>query len=165
MDLARAITSAEEADVDAILAGLGDLNTPELVEAAAQAFEEQWAEYQLARIEEFEKEWANKDYSDPNQAELRDLAMQELHLTSRQQSQLWDHVKQISNFWTTLPELEPGIISRIAKTAADRRWEVIFLTTRPSTAAPVTPWAASGPMSDRTATAVHPTALFGESFQ
>ena len=60
-------------------------------------------------------------------------AIQELHLTPRQQSQLWDHVKQIENFWTTLPELEPGIISRIAKAAADRRWEVIFLTTRPST--------------------------------
>jgi hypothetical protein len=32
-----------------------------------------------------------------------------------------------------LPELEPGIISRIAQAAAQRRWEVIFLTTRPST--------------------------------
>lgn len=61
------------------------------------------------------------------------LALQELHLTVRQQSQLWDHVKQIENFWTTLPELEPGIISRIAKAAIDRRWELIFLTTRPST--------------------------------
>ncbi len=62
------------------------------------------------------------------------LAMQELHLTARQQMQLWDHVKKVENFWTTLPELEPGIIARIAKTASDRRWEVIFLTTRPSTA-------------------------------
>jgi uncharacterized HAD superfamily protein len=61
------------------------------------------------------------------------LALQELHLTVRQQSQLWDHVKQIENFWTTLPELEPGIISRIAKAANDRRWELIFITTRPST--------------------------------
>lgn|SRR5689334_3418050 len=61
-------------------------------------------------------------------------AMQELHLTGRQQAQLWDHVKQIENFWTTLSELEPGIIARIAKAAADRRWEVIFLTTRPATA-------------------------------
>lgn len=61
-------------------------------------------------------------------------AMQELHLTSRQQSQLWDHVKKMENFWTTLPELEPGVIARIAKTAHDRRWEVIFLTTRPATA-------------------------------
>ncbi len=60
--------------------------------------------------------------------------LQELRLTARQQNQLWDHVKKIDNFWTTLPELEPGIISRIAKAATDRRWEVIFLTTRPSTA-------------------------------
>lgn len=61
-------------------------------------------------------------------------AMRELHLSARQQMQLWDHVKKIENFWTTLPELEPGIIARLAQTAAERRWEVIFLTTRPQTA-------------------------------
>ena len=61
-------------------------------------------------------------------------AMQELHLTGRQQRQLWDHVRKIENFWNTLPELEPGIIERIATTSRARRWEVIFLTTRPSTA-------------------------------
>jgi len=69
----------------------------------------------------------------PEDDQTATLAIQELHLTARQQNQLWDHVKQIENFWTTLPELEPGIISRIAKAAADRRWEVIFLTTRPPT--------------------------------
>ena len=46
------------------------------------------------------------------------MPMQELHLTARQQMQLWDHVKKIENFWTTLPELEPGIIARIAKSVA-----------------------------------------------
>ena len=61
-------------------------------------------------------------------------AMQELHLTARQQTKLWDHVKKIEDFWNTVPELEPGIIARIAKTSRARRWEVIFLTTRPSTA-------------------------------
>lgn len=66
------------------------------------------------------------------------LAMDELHLTARQQMKLWDHVKKIENFWTTLPEMEPGIIARIAKAASDRRWEVIFLTTRPSTAGELT---------------------------
>ncbi len=66
------------------------------------------------------------------------LAMDELHLTARQQMQLWDHVKKIENFWTTLPELEPGIIARIARMAAERRWEIIFLTTRPSTAGELT---------------------------
>jgi len=65
-------------------------------------------------------------------------AMEELHLTARQQMQLWDHVKKIENFWTQLPELEPGIIARIAKAAMERRWEVIFFTTRPSTAGEMT---------------------------
>jgi len=65
-------------------------------------------------------------------------AMEELHLTARQQMQLWDHVKKIENFWTRLPELEPGIIARIAKAATERQWEIIFLTTRPSTAGEMT---------------------------
>ena len=70
----------------------------------------------------------------PEDEQAANQALQELHLTSRQQNQLWDHVKNVENFWTTLPELEPGIIARIAKAAADRRWEVLFLTTRPATA-------------------------------
>jgi hypothetical protein len=65
-------------------------------------------------------------------------AMVELHLTARQQVQLWDHVKKIENFWTTLPELEPGIIARLSATATARRWDVIFLTTRPATAGETT---------------------------
>lgn len=65
-------------------------------------------------------------------------AMTELHLTARQQMELWDHVKQIENFWTTLPELEPGIIARLAAMAEARRWDVIFLTTRPATAGETT---------------------------
>ena len=66
------------------------------------------------------------------------LAMDELHLTARQQMQLWDQVRKIDNFWTTLPELEPGIIARIGEAAVKRRWEVIFLTTRPSTTGELT---------------------------
>ena len=71
-------------------------------------------------------------------AEDTATAMEELHLTARQQMQLWDHVKKIENFWTMLPELEPGIIARIAKAALERKWEVIFFTTRPSTAGEMT---------------------------
>jgi hypothetical protein len=52
-------------------------------------------------------------------------------LSRAQHSQLWDHVKGIENFWKNLPEIEPGIVSRIAAIAMERRWEVIFLTTRP----------------------------------
>ncbi len=75
----------------------------------------------------------------PDQPDITSaLAMDELQLTARQQVQLWDHVKKIKNFWTTLPELEPGIIARIAKAAAEREWEIIFLTTRPTTAGELT---------------------------
>jgi len=61
-----------------------------------------------------------------------------LHLTSRQQRQLWDRVGAIENFWNTLPEEEPGIIARIAETARARRWEVLFITTRPPSAGDTT---------------------------
>ena len=73
--------------------------------------------------------------ADPQAAERTGPdAMPQLQLTTRQRPALWDHVKNVENFWSTLPELEPGIIARIAKAALVRRWEVIFLTTRPSTA-------------------------------
>ena len=35
------------------------------------------------------------------------------------------------NFWETLGEAEPDAVSRLARIAADRRWEVIFLANRP----------------------------------
>ena len=57
-----------------------------------------------------------------------------LHLTPRQQRQLWDSVRSTTNFWETLEETEPGIVARIADTARTRRWEIIFLTSRPSSA-------------------------------
>jgi hypothetical protein len=65
-------------------------------------------------------------------------SLSDLNLSSRQQSQLWDRVRKIENFWVGLPETEPGIITRIAQTSFARRWEVIFITTRPSTAGETT---------------------------
>jgi len=78
------------------------------------------------------------DTPTPRPEDTASADLEELHLTARQQMQLWDHVKKIENFWTMLPELEPGIIARIAKVALERRWEVIFFTTRPSTAGEMT---------------------------
>jgi len=54
-----------------------------------------------------------------------------LKMTLRQQRRLWKHVESIENFWGTLKELEPGVIERLAAIAAERRWEIIFLTKRP----------------------------------
>src|SRR3989454_5089886 len=56
-----------------------------------------------------------------------------LNMTTRQQRRLWKHVESIENFWLTLEELEPGVIQRLAAIAAERRWEIIFLTKRPPT--------------------------------
>jgi len=57
-----------------------------------------------------------------------------LQMTSRQERRLWRHVEAIEGFWESLEELEPGVIPRFSALAAERRWEVIFLTKRPDTA-------------------------------
>lgn len=57
-----------------------------------------------------------------------------LQLTDRQEQRLWRHVASLENFWETLNEIEPGTIARLSKLAAERGWEVIFLTKRPASA-------------------------------
>jgi deoxypyrimidine-specific 5' nucleotidase type C protein (NT5C) len=58
----------------------------------------------------------------------------ELELTARERRQLWRHVRALDGFWESLEETEPGIVARLATIAAERRWEIIFLTRRPTTA-------------------------------
>lgn len=57
----------------------------------------------------------------------------ELPLTDRERRALWRHVRSIEGFWESLEETEPGIVAKLARLAADRRWEIIFLTRRPTT--------------------------------
>jgi hypothetical protein len=59
-------------------------------------------------------------------------------LTDREVRQLWNHVRRIENFWATLAEIEPGVVARLGRAAVERRWEVIFLTQRPSAAGDTT---------------------------
>ena len=54
-------------------------------------------------------------------------------LSSRQQKELWDAACAKVNFWETLDEIEPGALARLSRLAHARRWEVIFLTSRPET--------------------------------
>lgn len=69
-------------------------------------------------------------FDDPqDRPKLRDLS-----LTSRQLDVLWSAVLKIRNFWTTLDEMEPGAVARLAALAAERRWDVLFITTRPAAA-------------------------------
>jgi hypothetical protein len=53
-------------------------------------------------------------------------------LTRRQQQKIWETVRRTTNFWDTLDETEPGIVARLAAVAAERRWEVLFITNRPA---------------------------------
>src|SRR5690606_13434656 len=54
-------------------------------------------------------------------------------LTQRQQRELWNAACAQVNFWETLDEIEPGSLARLSALARERRWEVIFLTSRPET--------------------------------
>jgi len=56
------------------------------------------------------------------------------HLTQRQQSRLWRHVRSIEGFWESLKEIEPGAVAQLDALAKARRWEIIFLTKRPESA-------------------------------
>jgi hypothetical protein len=47
---------------------------------------------------------------------------------------LWEAVRAQANFWESLDEIEPGAVARLYKLTQERRWEVIFLTSRPETA-------------------------------
>ena len=55
-------------------------------------------------------------------------------LKPRQERRLWERVESIENFWESLAEIEPGVVARLHALAAERRWEVVFLTKRPATA-------------------------------
>jgi hypothetical protein len=63
-----------------------------------------------------------------------DADSEDFPLPPRQQEQLWEALAAVPNFWETLSEIEPGVIGRLAALARERRWEVIFLTSRPDTA-------------------------------
>jgi hypothetical protein len=54
-------------------------------------------------------------------------------LTTRQQRELWEAACARENFWETLDEIEPGALARLSQLARERRWQVIFLTSRPET--------------------------------
>jgi len=55
-------------------------------------------------------------------------------LTPRQQTRLWNCIRETRNFWETLTECEPGTVRRLQHVAHHRRWDVLFVTQRPSTA-------------------------------
>lgn len=73
----------------------------------------------------------------PGEAQERP-ALGDLALSARQLDALWGAVLRIKDFWTTLDEMEPGVVARISALAAERRWDVLFITTRPPAAGATT---------------------------
>jgi hypothetical protein len=50
----------------------------------------------------------------------------------------WERIDRTSQWWLTLAPYEPDQIQRLYRTSRERRWEVYFLTTRPSSAGETT---------------------------
>jgi phosphoglycolate phosphatase-like HAD superfamily hydrolase len=74
----------------------------------------------------------------PTEEEIQAAPERFRTLTRRQQHDLWEAVRGTENFWESLKETEPGIVARLAGLARERRWEVIFITQRPSSAGDTT---------------------------
>ncbi len=55
-------------------------------------------------------------------------------LNAKQQARLWQRVRETRNFWETLAEHEPGTVRRLQDLAYQLRWDVLFVTQRPSSA-------------------------------
>jgi hypothetical protein len=68
-----------------------------------------------------------------------DPAPGETHSGSiRHERLIWHDICATENFWETLDEIEPGAVARLSALATDHRWEIVFLTKRPSTAGDTT---------------------------
>jgi hypothetical protein len=57
-----------------------------------------------------------------------------LVVTRRQSEAIWRELTAQENFWESLAEIEPGAIARIAAVAEERRWDILFITSRPRSA-------------------------------
>jgi hypothetical protein len=51
---------------------------------------------------------------------------------------VWDHISRTAQWWLQLDPYEPDQIQRLYETSRERRWEVYFMTTRPSSAGETT---------------------------
>lgn len=71
------------------------------------------------------------DEAPPNAQEEKVVSIG--HLSARQQRELWKAVCEQENWWETLAEIEPGSLARLYRMVRDRKWELLFVTSRPET--------------------------------
>ena len=69
----------------------------------------------------------------PNESDVPDPSAP-VAVSPRQSEAIWAKLTAHEDFWTTLAEIEDGAIARIAKEAEARRWDILFITSRPSSA-------------------------------
>jgi hypothetical protein len=60
------------------------------------------------------------------------VALPALPVTRRQAEAIWERLAGEEAFWERLAEIETGAVARLAALADERRWEVLFLTSRPT---------------------------------
>src|SRR5262245_4598056 len=70
---------------------------------------------------------------DSGEQPRREAEISTRSLSSGRQRELWNAVCARENFWETLDEIETGSLARLFRLVQERRWEVIFLTSRPET--------------------------------
>jgi hypothetical protein len=115
-------------DIDGTLADMGAA----LAREAAHVFDEPIDMSPPARARVSRVAGAPQPSADSN--DQSPAAVRPRRLDSREQNRLWNHVRDVDNFWETLAEIEPGAVARFAHTAIEHGWEVLFLTQRPGTA-------------------------------
>ena len=59
-------------------------------------------------------------------------------LTHNQESDIWRRIARVSDFWTTLDPLEPGVVRGSQSLATRYHWDVFFVTQRPDSAGETT---------------------------
>ena len=111
-------------DLDGVLA---DLHTP-FTETAIRLFPE------LDRSAMRAPDVASSPIDDVQDTEAPGVAaMAGVAINRRQSDAVWKHMAGVSDFWEGLAEIESGAIRRLAELADERRWDVLFITSRPST--------------------------------
>lgn len=111
-------------DLDGVLA---DLHTP-FTETAIRLFPElDRAAIRSPDVGSSPDEGSNQDTEAPGIA-----IMAGVKVTSRQSAVIWKELAGVTDFWEGLAEIESGAIRRLAQLADERRWDVLFITSRPS---------------------------------
>ena len=113
-------------DLDGVLA---DLHTP-FTEAAVRLFPE--LDRPAMRSPDVGASPDPRDEADREPEAPSVAAMAGVTVNERQSQAIWKHLAAKTDFWEGISEIESGAIRRLAQLADDRRWDVLFITSRPS---------------------------------